>query len=122
MLNYKEGELCRVQVAWGSSGVAIHRGTQEVYKYDAQGHSLVADFVALGSWLDLMILKIASNLGDSVILMTFIFFFFPPHFMHSQKASDKHSLQAIFHNTERSVIQISKNGMESRLFFILEGL
>lgn len=79
MLNYKEGELCRVQVAWGSSGVAIHRGTQEVYKYDAQGHSLVADFVALGSWLDLMILKIASNLGDSVILMTFTFFF-PPSF------------------------------------------
>jgi len=48
MLNYKEGELRRVQVAWGSSRVAFPGGTQEVYRYNAQGHGLAADLVVHG--------------------------------------------------------------------------
>lgn len=38
------------------------------YGCDTWGHGLVVAFIALGEWLDLMLLEVFSNLNNSMIL------------------------------------------------------
>jgi len=55
------------QVAQGSGGVSIPGGLQKMCRHSTLGHRLVG-MVALGWWLDLMILEVFSNPNDSMIL------------------------------------------------------
>jgi len=53
------------QAAQGSGGVTIPGGVRKPCRCGILGHGLVG-MVVLGGWLDLMILEVSSNLGDSV--------------------------------------------------------
>ena len=57
------------QAAQGGGRVAIPGGVQKMCSYGTSAHGL-SGMVALGWWLDLMILAVFSNLNDSMILDT----------------------------------------------------